>query len=692
MTGQSPGESSPFHGSLLRQILRLLAFAFVTACCAHTVVLASNSLENTTVVLEAIEMGAVKAQTGGLLLSGQAGGTVDGALIWSLTGRDEKGRAEVPFVVEVDGGALLAGRGQRRIAIGIFAYVIDPDGRIVDHIAQGLVLDSAVYRDRIVGSGLKFFGRFSLEPGDYTLRVMVQNNGTGDYFMSWSILTLPAADDQAPLLLPPLFPDPDPSWVVVRQNSGEATIAVGDGAEILPAARPVLVENQPAEMYLGGGGWDPAALVEVRILNELGRTVSEPLVEFSGTPMGDFQYQRAVLTPVDLPAGHYSMIVTLVDENAGEVLRRAIRLTVVREGEPRGWAREDEPELTVGAASGATPDPGEAPKVRKKEIRAAYRQALPPLGDGDAVTARRMVAELERRATANASRTAVSALSEAEYAESKVLAEVDPICLMPLALLHRDLHRGYVARREGVLASHARKMAVTYAEQLGRVNPYNGFSEALMVNLASDLAQAGASSTARDLLERALLLNPEYRPGMLSLGFSFERASDYIEAARAYRRLVNAHPNFDEGRLRLGINLIRTDESRAGEELLRSLLQDGARPWIEAIAAQELVQLLVKKGRESDAEREVRDALERMPDDQRLWILLAAILELSDRHGEAIEVLGDLPPASRGVSPRARYAEWPALGVGASQAHLTALAAEGEPALKAALSTQGGAS
>jgi predicted Zn-dependent protease len=90
-----------------------------------------------------------------------------------------------------------------------------------------------------------------------------------------------------------------------------------------------------------------------------------------------------------------------------------------------------------------------------------------------------------------------------------------------------------------------------------------------------------------------------------------------------------------------------------------------------------------------EAEREVRGALELMPDDQRLWILLAAILVKSGRHDEAIEALSDLPPAGRGVSPRARYAEWPALGVRATQAHLNARAKEAVPALKAALAAGG---
>jgi hypothetical protein len=101
--------------------------------------------------------------------------------------------------------------------------------------------------------------------------------------------------------------------------------------------------------------------------------------------VGDFQFRRAVLTPVDLPPGEYSMIVTLADEKASEVLRRAMRLTVVRDGELRGWAGVGDEDLTPGATE-ATDDREEAQKVSKKEIRAAYHQALRPLGDGDAVT------------------------------------------------------------------------------------------------------------------------------------------------------------------------------------------------------------------------------------------------------------------------------------------------------------------
>ena len=679
---------SPDQKSMHRKMLGRVGLGLLAICCAQATGFAADVLEDTPVVLETVGIGWVKAQSGGLLLSGQAGGSVDGALVWSLSRRDADGRVEVPFAVEVDGAALLAGDVGRRRFIAFTAYVVDGDGRVVAHIARGLVLDPSVDQKTVIESGLKFVDRVVLAPGAYTLRAMVENNRTGAYFMSWTTLAVPVSGEMNPQLLPLLFPDRDTPWVLVRKPGGELTFALGGGTEILPAALPVLEENQPVEIYLGGGGWGEGAMAEVRFVNDVGRTVAEPVVNFLESPVGEFQFRRAVLPPLDVPPGEYNVVVTLADEQTTEILRRSTRLIVVAEGRERRWAGAGDPDHsgTVMKRPGGTTTPE---KINKKEIRSSYRQALGVLGSGDEATARRMVAELERRVAASPARNAVPALSEAELAEAMALAVQDPTVLMPIALLHRSLYRGYVARREGNLASHARKMAVTCAEQLGRARTNNGFSEGLMVNLASDLAQAGSSGAARDLLERSLELSPEFLPAMLCLGFSFERASDYFEASLAYQRLVEVHPDFDEGRLRLAINLIRTGRDVAGAQLLTRLMKGGAQTWIEIVAAQELVTLLVREGQLQAAEEKVYSALERTPHDQRLWILLASILVQSERYSGAVEAVIDLPPASRGVSPRARYAEWPAVAGGASQAQLVAQAAEAVPALRVVLDAQG---
>jgi tetratricopeptide (TPR) repeat protein len=638
--------------------------------------------------IEAFEVGAVEARTGALLLSGQAGGDVDGAMTWTLSHRSVDGLATVPFVVEVDGPALVAAHVGADIVIGLYAYVVDDNGVVVDHIAQGLVLQSDVYRDDIVASGLRFTGQTTLPPGNFALRVMVRNQRTGAFFMSWDLVTLPSVEDQSLLLLPPLVPESGGEWTPVRQSGVESLVTLGDNARISPAARPVLLANRPWEVWLGGGGWEKNANIGVRIVNKLGRTVSEPIVSREGPVVGDFAFQRITLSPVDVPAGTYTMVVTVSDDEANQVIRRGIGFVVADDDELTTWVAARRTESFARPASVIHEDP--VPKLSKRKMRAGYRRALVVLGGGDALAARQQVAALERQVLADPSQRAISDLGESEYAVSKDIAKSCPQCLMPMALLHRDLYQGYVARQEGALAVHSRKMTISYALQLARLMPENGFSEALMVNLAADLAQVGAQSAARDLLRQTVRLNPAFGPALLSLGFSFEQSGQYEEAASTYRRLVDAHPGSAEGLLRLGINQIRIGRGDHGTELLHRLLTGEAPPWIKAIAGQELVRYHIRVNLVDEAERSARLAIEFTPNDQRLRILLGGILEQLGRHDEALATLTDLPTASRGVSPRARYTEWPSLGVRASQAQLSARARDAMPALQPALTGGGG--
>lgn len=639
--------------------------------------------------VEAFEVGAVEARTGALLLSGQAGGDVEGVMIWTLSHRSADGLAKVPFVVEVDGRSLLAGHVGADIVIGFYAYVVTDDGVIVDHIAQGLIMESDIYGDDIVNSGLKFVGQTALPPGNYALRVMVRNQRTGSFYMSWDLLTLPSVDDQSLQLLPPLVPEPGREWTVARQTGVEALVTLDDEARISPAARPVLLADRPWEVWLGGGGWEENTNIAVRIVNKLGRTVSEPIVFREGPTVGDFAFQRVTLSPVDVPPGTYTLVVTLSDDVANQVLRRGLEIVVADDGGLTTWVAARKRESVGQPAIVTQEEP--LPRLSKKKIRAGYRRALIVLGGGDMLAARRQVATLERQALADPSQRAVSDLGESEYAVSKDIAKKHPECLMPMALLHRDLYQSYVARQEGALVVHSRKMTISYALQLARLMPENGFSEALMVNLAADLAQIGALSAARDLLEQTVRLSPGFHPALLSLGFSLEQSGEYEEAAATYRRLVDAHSSSAEGLLRLGINQIRIGRGKQGIGLLQRLLSEEATPWLQAIAAQELVRYYMRENLVSEAERSARLAIELMPNDQRLRILLGAILEQSGRHNEALVTLTDLPTATRGVSPRARYTEWPSLGVRASQAELAARAREAMPALQSALSGVGGA-
>ncbi len=312
---------------------------------------------------------------------------------------------------------------------------------------------------------------------------------------------------------------------------------------------------------------------------------------------------------MDVPPGNYTLVVTVSNDQTETVVRRALPVVVVREDDPPVWTGASR--MPAPAVDPAVETEGSSrAKIKKGQARDLYRQALVLLGGGDSVGARRAVADLERSAFAGSGMNAGKVLGEAEYAESKTLARINPECLIPMAFLHRELYRGYAARHEGELAAHSRRMAITFAEQLARLEPENGFSESLMVNMAADLAQTGASSGAHELLERTVRLNPDYRAALLSLGFSNEQNGEYFDAAMTYRRLVQAHPGDDEGRLRLAVNLIRIGDNEEGIEILTSLLDEGVVPWVQTIAAQELVRFLVDTGETDEAEQTVRAALD----------------------------------------------------------------------------------
>ncbi len=97
-----PGSPAPGGERDERSNMLWVGIGLVLACWVQSAALASGSPDGSGLVLNAKDIRAVRAQSGGLLLSGQAGGSVNGSLIWSLSSRGENGRVEVPFAVEVD--------------------------------------------------------------------------------------------------------------------------------------------------------------------------------------------------------------------------------------------------------------------------------------------------------------------------------------------------------------------------------------------------------------------------------------------------------------------------------------------------------------------------------------------------------------------------------------------------------------
>ncbi len=85
-------------------------------------------------------------------------------------------RALVPLVVEIDGAALLD-RGQGVLGrVEIYAYAIDPAGKIGDFLVQAFTLDAEKLGEVLWQSGPRFQGNLHLAPGDYQLRILVRES------------------------------------------------------------------------------------------------------------------------------------------------------------------------------------------------------------------------------------------------------------------------------------------------------------------------------------------------------------------------------------------------------------------------------------------------------------------------------------------------------------------------------------
>ena len=107
-------------------------------------------------------------------------------------------------------------------------------------------------------------------------------------------------------------------------------------------------------------------------------------------------------------------------------------------------------------------------------------------------------------------------------------------------------------------------------------------------------------------------------------------------------------------------NLERVGDRQRYRELLAPIAAGNGTGWVSAIACQELARSLLEAGSPGGAESLLESALERMPDRQALWILLAHVHDrqgLLSRSWESLERVAASPTADD-RSERLTYDDW----------------------------------
>ncbi len=339
---------------------------------------------------------------------------------------------------------------------------------------------------------------------------------------------------------------------------------------------------------------------------------------------------------------------------------------------------------------GAHPDAVRFSRAEVTEVKRSYRGVLKEFASGDREAALEGLASLESRYVNPRQVQGTGRLGKVQSEVIRDLAQREPELVLPILLLHLDATREYSHRQEWYLASHARRLAGALAETYAQ----GGGSQGSRVMAARALATLGAALQEEmtsehcrcvPFYERALDFVPDDEAALMGLATVFEKAADYERAVRELHKLVQSHPQNSEARLRLAINLKRLGREREALEHLDLLTteaaeaadtasgEDGPVPgWVLSLAFQEKARSAIDRGDWQSAEAILLAARQQQPDQQRLVVLHAFVLEQTRRMHQARKVLQALRGQRETTenTPRLLYTRMPKTAVADTEARL----------------------
>lgn len=206
--------------------------------------------------------------------------------------------------------------------------------------------------------------------------------------------------------------------------------------------------------------------------------------------------------------------------------------------------------------------------------------------------------------------------------------------------------------RAGALALAAGELELADARLSVALEYSPHFVEAL-VNLGLVEAERGNFVRSRQLLERAMRLNPDVAQPHHGLGVLAERERRPDRASEHYREALRVDPGFPAARANLGRLLFESgalEEARIQFQRLTELAPDDPSGPVG------LAEALLRLGRIAESERVTLAAAQRFPSSPALVLLTARTLLRHGSTGAAIEQL--LPLTERGDEFTAAALAW----------------------------------
>ena len=230
------------------------------------------------------------------------------------------GKAYAPVLIEARGSDLLDGFQGDTLPLELYAYALDENGIVRDFFASRMGLDMAGSSAALQQSGLKYWGHFDLDPGEYSVRVLLRNDATGRRALTTALLQVPG---EAPALQPPLFAEAPGKWLLLREDESEQRKDVAfpflrDGVPFIPAARPDVTAGGETPISLVGMNLaDGPVSVRTHVLRQSGEKVAqggEVVLEPGALgSSGLSQLSGSFVAGNNLAAGEYTLSVTVID-------------------------------------------------------------------------------------------------------------------------------------------------------------------------------------------------------------------------------------------------------------------------------------------------------------------------------------------------------------------------------------------
>lgn len=318
----------------------------------------------------------------------------------------------------------------------------------------------------------------------------------------------------------------------------------------------------------------------------------------------------------------------------------------------------DSPQL-IGSSSGSF-----APGSPKDAAAQAAARFLPTvraaLAAGDWDRARRHMLQLALMVGQTHDLKGLEALGE------EILDTTEPSGLLATGLLLFDVSREALELKQYLASTVMRRSSFDCLE---RLESAAGVSRPLVADaytwIGSELQASRSASASGDSFRRAVKLDPELGPASLGLGLYFDQIGYPDEAIKVYDDMPDVQPYRGEAMLRKAIAQLQAGHERSARRELTALVDPSAaspaEPWVRSVAYQELAMLRLRQDGPQAARDVLQQAVQHLPRERRLYVLLAFVHNTLGRRGAAASVLRDMEAKAEdevGPSPRHRLAGW----------------------------------